>query len=152
MDTTDLPSAGPAATRPVRRPGVLKLLWYCVGGSLPELHHSWVLHDVTTRTWLLRHIARTLLIVLPLFAAYMALMPASLAIRLLTGITFASGILIFSLVNSLIDTDRRAVRAGYGAGLPAQIRAQQAVERQRLASTQRRERIAERLARQHGGT
>jgi Family of unknown function (DUF5313) len=134
----------------MRRPGVLHYLWYTVGGSLAERHHSWVLHDVTCRTWLVRHFARTLLIVLPLFGLYMALMPTSLGIRLLTGITFSGGLLMFSVVNSLIDSDRRAVRAGFLAGLPAQVRSQQAVDRQRLASSQRRERIAERRAHRMG--
>jgi hypothetical protein len=54
---------------------------------------------------------------------------------------------MFSLLNALIDTDRRAVRAGYGVGLPSQLRAQKSIERQREASYQRRERIAERRAR-----
>lgn len=105
------------------------------------------MRDVTCRTWLLRHFARTLLIIVPLFVAYMALIPASFSLRLLTGLTFSGGLLVFSLVSVLIDTDRRAVRAGYGAGLPAQIRSQQSVERQRQASSRRRERIAERRAR-----
>lgn len=145
--TEDPPSPGAAAAQPLHRPGGFKLVWYSLGGSLPTRHSSWVLHDVTCRTWLLRHFARTLLIIVPLFVAYMALIPASFALRLLTGLTFSGGLLVFSLVSVLIDTDRRAVRAGYGAGLPAQIRSQQSVERQRQASSRRRERIAERRAR-----
>ena len=134
-------------TDTVERPGVRAWLWYAVGGRLDERHHSWVLHDVTCRTWLLRHLARTLLIVVPLFCAYMAFGPTSFSVRLLTGCTFAGGLFMFSLLNALIDTDRRAVRAGYGVGLPSQLRAEQSIERQRSASYERRERIAERRAR-----
>ncbi|HZC53937.1 MAG TPA: DUF5313 family protein, partial [Mycobacterium sp.] len=141
MTTIDAPGPGSAQTEPIARPGPVNLLWYSLGGSLPKRHSSWVLHDVTCRTWLLRHFARTMLIVLPLFVAYVALAPASLGFRLLTGLTFSGGLIVFSLVTLLIDTDRRAVRAGYGAGLPAQIRTQLSTERQRLASSQRRERI-----------
>jgi hypothetical protein len=148
--TTDVPGPARVAEQPILRPRGLKLLWYSLGGSLPERHSTWVLHDVTCRTWLLRHFARTLLIVVPLFLAYLALFPSSLGIRLLTGLTFSGGIFMFSLVNTLIDTDRRAVRAGFSAGLPAQIRVRQSVERQRLASGQRRERIAERHAQRSG--
>ena len=83
--------------------------------------------------------------------AYMALAPTSFGIRVLTGLTFSGGVLMFSIVNAVIDTDRRAVRAGYGAGTPAQIRAQRSVERQRLGNAQRRERIAKRRARRNGG-
>jgi hypothetical protein len=134
-------------TDTIQRPGVLAWLWYAVGGRLDQRHHSWVLHDVSCRTWLLRHLGRTLLIVVPLFAAYMAWGPTSFDVRLLTGCTFAGGLFMFSLLNALIDTDRRAVRAGYGVGLPSQLRAQKSIERQREASYQRRERIAERRAR-----
>jgi hypothetical protein len=152
MTTTDVPGpSGGTTIKPIVRPRGAKFLWYCLGGSLPEQHSTWVLADVTCRTWLLRHFARTMLIVVPLFAAYMALMPTSFVIRLLTGLTFSGGLIMFSLVNALVDTDRRAVRAGYGAGLPAQLRTQQSVDRQRLASSQRRARIAERQARRRGG-
>lgn len=145
--TTDVPELVPGGAQPLHRPAAPAWLWYCIGGRLPERHHAWVLHDVTCGTWLLRHFARTLLIITPLFTAYMLLMPASLAVRLLTGLTFTGGLIVFSVVNALIDTDRRAVRAGHGVGMPAQLRAQKSVDRQRLASHQRRERIAERQAR-----
>lgn len=128
------------------RPGPFAWVWYAIGGRIPQRHRSWVLYDVTCRTWLLRHFARITLIIGPLVALYLALMPIDLDIRLLTGLTFGGGLFMFGLVNTLIDTDRRAVRAGYGVGLPAQLRSTNSVERQRLASRQRRERIAERQA------
>ena len=134
----------------VQRPAALAWLWYAIGGRLDERHHSWILHDVTCRTWLLRHFARTTLIVVPLITAYLLLMPASLDVRLLTGLTFAAGLFLFSLLNALIDTDRRAVRAGYGVGLPSQLRAEKSLERQRQSSYARRERIAERRAQRMG--
>jgi hypothetical protein len=148
--TTDVPMPARVEAKPLQRPGVLHLLRYSLGGRLDRRHSSWVLHDVTCRTWLLRHVARTVLIVVPLFVTYMSLMPTSLGIRLLTGLTFSGGLFMFSFVNALIDTDRRAVRAGYGVGLPAQLRGQNSAERQRLASSQRRERIAERRTRRNG--
>ena len=135
------------AGSPRHRPAGLKFLWYCVGGSLPERHSTWVLHDVTCRTWLVRHFARTLAIIVPLLVIYLEFMPGPRAILLLTGLTFAGGCFMFSLVNTLVDTDRRAVRAGYEPGLPARVRSERSTERQRLASHQRRERIAQRRAR-----
>jgi hypothetical protein len=148
--TTDTPGPARVDAEPIHRPGPFQLLRYSLGGRLDARHKTWVLHDVTCRTWLLRHVGRTFLIVVPLFAVYMAFMPTSLGIRLLTGLTFSGGLFMFSFVNALIDTDRRAVRAGYGMGLPAQLRGQQAAERQRLASRRRRERIAERRTRRTG--
>ena len=138
-------------TKPVTRPRGALLLWYALGGSLPARHHSWVLHDLTCRTWWLRHFARTAVIIVPLLVLYLAIVPASLSIRLLTGLTFAAAGFLFSFVNILVDTDRRAVRAGYAAGLAEQLRGSRAAEQHRLASYQRRERIAERRARRRAG-
>jgi len=145
--TLDAPIEPAGLVEPVVRPGPLGWVWYAVGGRLDARHRSWVLHDVTCRTWLLRHFARLALIIGPIVGVYLLLMPISLDIRLLTGLTFGGGLLMFGLVNTLIDTDRRAVRAGYGMGLPAQLRSTNSVDRQRLASHQRRERIAQRQAR-----
>jgi hypothetical protein len=149
--TTEAPEPAQLSARPEQRPRGLWLLWYALGGSLPPRHATWVLHDTTCPTWWLRHFARTLLVVVPLLVTYLAVMPSSLAIRLLAGLTFAGGALLFSFVNILVDSDRRAVRAGYPAGLAAEIRSARSDERQRLASYQRRERIAERQARRSRG-
>jgi hypothetical protein len=135
------------AAQPVARPRGIHLVWYALGGSLPSRHHSWVLGDLTCRTWWLRHFARTAVVVVPLLAVYLAFVPASLGIRLLTGLTFAAAGFVFSFVNILVDTDRRAVRAGHASGLAEQIRNTRAAERHRVTSYQRRERIAERQAR-----
>ena len=132
---------------PPRRPGLRRLAWYCYGGSLPGEHHSWVLHDVTCRTWWLRHFARWLMVIVPLFVAYLALAPIPFGLRFYTGLAFSGGIFMFALVNVTIDTERRAVRAGYGADLPPRIRGARAIERQRNANSRRRERVAERQIR-----
>ena len=148
--TLDAPiesAAVAAPADPIVRPGPFAWIWYSIGGRLDPRYRGWVLHDVTCRTWLLRHFARLVLIIAPLVTVYLVLMPISFQIRLLTGITFGGGLFMFGLVNTLIDTDRRAVRAGYGVGLPAQLRSTNSVQRQRHASHQRRERIAERQAR-----
>jgi hypothetical protein len=94
----------------------------------------------------LRHFARVLLIITPLCLAYLAFMPSSLGIRLLTGLTFSGAGILFSLVNILVETDRRAVRAGHKSGLAEHIRGERSAERQRTASYDRRERIAARAA------
>jgi hypothetical protein len=74
-------------------------------------------------------------------------MPTALGIRVYTGITYSLGIYVLSLVFILIDTDRRAVKAGYPHSLPQAMRTAASVERQRTSNYQRRERIAERKAR-----
>jgi hypothetical protein len=131
----------------LRRPTLGRFLWYCYGGSLPEENHTWVLHDVTCPTWILRHFARWTMVVLPLFALYLALMSMPFGIRLYTGIAFGLAIYVMALVLILIDTDRRAVRAGYDHSRPQAVRSANSAERQRTANHKRREAIAERRAR-----
>ncbi|MCW2494137.1 MAG: uncharacterized protein JWQ77_61 [Jatrophihabitans sp.] len=126
------------------------LLWYCYGGHLPKTNHSWVLHDVTCRTWVLRHFARWMMVIVPVFCLYLAFMPTSFGTRLYTDFAICGGIFMFALVNILIDTDRRAVRAGYSFNLPGEIRSSRGVDKQRLSNHARRERIAERQARRRG--
>jgi hypothetical protein len=135
---------------PIQRPGLRHLLWYVYGGSLPERNWTWVLHDTTCRTWAVRHFARTFAIIVPLLAAWLLFVPASLGLRLITGLTFAGGIFMFMLVNTLVDTDRRAVRAGYPSGFVTEIRGQRAEYVHHLAVLERRNRTADRRARQRG--
>jgi hypothetical protein len=134
-------------TEAMRRPTFGRFVWYCYGGSLPAENHTWVLHDVTCRTWILRHFARWTMVVAPLFALYMVIGPAQLGVRVYTGIAFGLAIYVMSLVFILIDTDRRAVRAGYDHSYPQAVRTANSVDRQRTANHQRRERVAERQAR-----
>ena len=145
--TLEAPDDLGAMTPPIERPTLRWLLWYSLGGSVPRRYRGWVLHDTTCRTWMLRHFARTLLLIVPLFVLYMIFMPASPGVRLYTGITFSGALLVLSVVFILIDNDRRAVRAGFRSGLVSEIRTARAVEGQRLASHQRRERIAARQRR-----
>ena len=129
---------------PVVRPGPGRLIWYCYGGHLPARYHSWVLHDVTCRTWVLRHFGRWLMVIVPVFCVFLAVTPTSFGTRLYIDFAISGAIFMFALVNILIDTDRRAVRAGYSFNLPGEIRAARSVDKQRLSSFERRERIAER--------
>ncbi|GAA4827598.1 hypothetical protein GCM10023201_13180 [Actinomycetospora corticicola] len=57
----------------MRRPGVLRWLGYAFGARLPVTYGSWVLHDLTVRTWFLRQLARTTVQCLPV--ALLALLP-----------------------------------------------------------------------------
>ena len=55
------------------RPGPLRWIGYAFGARLPIRYGDWVLHDLTARTWFLRHLARTLVQALP--ALLLALLP-----------------------------------------------------------------------------
>ena len=43
----------------MKRPNPIQWLWYIYGGTLPQQHRAWVLHDVTCRTRWLRQVIRT---------------------------------------------------------------------------------------------
>jgi hypothetical protein len=141
------PAAVEDAPQPLCRPGIGRFLWYSYGGSLGPQHKTWVLHDVTCPTWALRHFARTAMVAVPVFLLLMVFLPTPFGIRLFTSIAVGGGIFMFGLVNILIDTDRRAVRAGYSYNLPGNMRGSKSVDNQRLANRERRERQAARRAR-----
>jgi hypothetical protein len=127
------------------------LIKYWYGGALPRRHSAWVLHDVTCRTWALRHFARWIfLVIAPFFTIYMLVVPGSFALRLYTGITFSSTILMVSMLHILIDADRRAVLAGYAYKEPSRVRTQRSQDRHRLAVAARREKAAQRHDRRLG--
>jgi len=135
------------AAQPVVRPGAGKLVWYWLGGSLPRAHSSWVLHDLTVSTWALRYLARISIFILPAFALFMVFMPTPFGTRFYVGLTGALSLYLGSMILILVDNDRRAIRAGFTFGLPAEIRSRRATDQQRLANHARRERIASRRAR-----
>src|SRR5687767_11674981 len=54
-------SIGVLVTRGKRRmPGPVRWLLYAYGRGLPAEYREWVLHDLTTRTWALRQLLRSL--------------------------------------------------------------------------------------------
>jgi hypothetical protein len=143
-----LPLASPVEKR--ERPGLRLLLWYSVGGSLPSRYNTWVLHDVTSRTWVLRHFARVFAIITPLSAAFFVfLVPTYGAAAAYAGVCLTGTLFMAGLTTVLIDTDRRAVRAGYLTNYATTLRSRRATETQNTANYQRRERIAARKARRH---
>ena len=136
-----------AVAPPIQRPGPRLLAWYVLGGSLPARHWTWVLHDTTCRTWAVRELGRPLILLAPPLAAYIVFMPVSLGLRMITGLTWGAGIMLYMFVNMLVDNDRRAVRAGYVSGAVADIRSRRSDASHHLAVVERRERAARRRAR-----
>jgi hypothetical protein len=134
----------------VTRPGLRKLLWYSIGGSLPPRYNTWVLHDVSCRTWVLRHFARVFAIIVPIAVVFfVVLVPLYGAPIAYTGVCLIGTLFIAGLTTILIDTDRRAVRAGYPSDYAGNVRSLRATETQRTANALRRERIAARKARRY---
>ena len=128
-------------TRP-DRPGLRQWLWYSVGGGLPDRYAEWVLHDITGRTWLLRHALRCVIQLAIPVAAVLIFLPAGIGLRALTAVAAGGAAVMFFVVHTVESTDRKLVRAGYPPGTGEEVRANRSVQAQKRANARRREWIA----------
>ena len=146
--TVTVPDGGDGtAAGPLVRPAPHRWLWYALGGGLPARHRSWVLHDTTTGSWWLRHIARSLVQMSIPIALVMTLLPAPLGLRLAAaggGIFLA---MIYSLAYMNETTENRVVKAGFPAGTAQARRDRVGLDRQRRETERRRTAAAKRAAR-----
>jgi hypothetical protein len=95
---------------------------YALGKGLPPEYREWVLHDVTARTWALRHMLRTTLQLLPFAVLLYLLIPGSAGIR---AAAVVGGLLLgffYSLAYMYETTENRAMKAGYPRGTAREIR------------------------------
>ncbi|WP_188316872.1 DUF5313 family protein [Solihabitans fulvus] len=98
----------------MKRPNPVLWLWYAFGGRLPDRYREWVLHDITCRTWVVRHVLRGLVQTSPVYL--LLLLPGPLDIRLLACLL---GLLVGLMyyVSFIMDTtEQRLVRHGYSRG------------------------------------
>jgi hypothetical protein len=100
----------------MRRPNPFQWLWYAVGGRLPDRLAPWVLHDVTARTWVWRHAARGIVVLVPIAAGCLAL-PGPLGLRLAMVLLVAIVGVYFSLSYVDESCELRAVKHGYAHGI-----------------------------------
>lgn len=105
----------------MHRPGPLRWVWYAYGGKLPERFAEWVLYDTTCRTWILRHVARSLTQMAPVLLVLF--LPGPLWIRwgtivvgVLVGL-FYSGCFMGEMA------EHRLIKQGYQPGLGRETRA-----------------------------
>jgi hypothetical protein len=146
------PESGPPPT--VVRPAPHRWLWYALGGSLPERHRGWVLHDTTTRTWALRHVVRMLVQLAVPVALLMAFLPASWGLRAACAGGGLALAVFYSVAYMPEATENRAVKAGYPVGTATELRERAALlreqresERKRTAAVKRAARYRERMGR-----
>lgn len=105
------------------RPNPLQWLWYAFGGRLPDRYREWVRHDVTCRTWWLRHLARSLAQLAP-FAVILLVVLGS---GWITWVAVVAGVLlglIYSVAYIEETAEHRLVKHGYPAGTGRAIRAE----------------------------
>lgn len=105
-----------------RRPGPGRWLLYALGKGLPPEYREWVLHDLTTRTWVLRHLLRTAVQLLPFAVLLYLFVPGSPSIR---AAAVAGGLALgffYSLAYMYETTEGRVIKAGYSGGTAGEIR------------------------------
>ncbi|MEX5719976.1 DUF5313 family protein [Geodermatophilus maliterrae] len=132
---------------PRQRPGVLRWLGYAMGAGLPARNHTWVLFDTTTRTWVLRHVARTLVQLAVPVALVLLLVPGPFWIR---GLAALGGLILglaFSIAYMPEATENRVKKAGYPAGTAQALRDRASEGREARDSERRRAAAAKRAAR-----
>jgi hypothetical protein len=108
-----------------RRPTALQWVWYALGGGLPRTLSPWVLADTTGRTWILRHLVRAVVQMLPVVALCL-IVPVPLAYRLSAAVGGLFLGLLFSTAFMTETIEHRATKAGYPPGAAALIRAERA--------------------------
>jgi len=113
---------------------VARWLWYTVGGRLPAAYREWVLHDVTCRTWPLRHLLRLLVQLVPVAVVLMVLMPGPMWVRLMAAVGGSLVGLLSSFAFLYEATEHRAGQAGYAHGTAARVREERRAARNLAAA------------------
>lgn len=138
---------GPVDAADVRRPNPLWWFWYALGGRLPARYSSWVLHDTTTRTWVLRHMARAFVQMMVPIGLVLLLLPGEFWIR---GMAALGGLLLgmfYSVAYMPEAVEHRVKQAGYPVGTATVLREEAARLREVGDSERRRAAAAKRAAR-----
>jgi hypothetical protein len=115
---------------PARRPNPIQWIWYALGGGLPRELSPWVLADTTCRSWIVRHLTRAVVQMLPVVVLCLVV-PVPLAYRLSAAFGGMLIGLLFSMAFMTETIEHRTVKAGYPPGTAARIRAERA-ERDRV--------------------
>jgi hypothetical protein len=104
------------------RPGPLWWIWYAFGGKLPDRYREWVLNDVTCRTWWLRHVARSLVQLIPVAILLLVVLGPGW----ITYLGLAAGTilaLIYSVALIEVTGEHRLGKHGYPVGTGGEMRA-----------------------------
>jgi hypothetical protein len=94
-----------------RRPNPLQWVWYALGGGLPRELSSWVLADTTGRTWILRHLARAVVQMLPVVVLCL-IVPVPLGYRMSAAVGGLLIGLLFSMAFMTETIEHRVAKAG----------------------------------------
>lgn len=105
------------------RPNPLRWLLYAAGAGLPSRHRTWVLHDVTTRTWQWRHLGRVTVQLAPIGVVLFLLIPGPLYVKALSVLAGALLGYFYGAAYMYESVEHRVAKAGYPVGHAAAVRA-----------------------------
>jgi hypothetical protein len=109
-----------------RRPTPLQWVWYALGGGLPRELSPWVLADTTGRTWVVRHLLRAVVQLLPVMVLCVLVVPVPLTYRLSAAVGGLLLGLFFSMAFMTETIEHRVTKAGYPPGTAGRVRADRA--------------------------
>ncbi|MFP5022391.1 DUF5313 family protein [Pseudonocardia phyllosphaerae] len=104
------------------RPNPLRWLLYVYGAALPARHRTWVLHDVTTRTWQLRHVIRAGVQLLPIGIVLFLVIPGPVHVKTMSVLAGAILGFFYSCAYMYESAEHRVAKAGYPVGYAARTR------------------------------
>jgi undecaprenyl pyrophosphate phosphatase UppP len=104
----------------MRRPNPVQWIRYTYGGRLPDRYRQWVLHDTTSRTWLLRFVVRIIVEALPWLVAGFLVLTLLTPLPVAAAVAAAGLALLMSLYFTVTSADElseaRLVKHGYPPG------------------------------------
>ena len=93
-----------------------------MGGALPPRYRSWVLHDLTVRTWRLRQLVRSLVQTLPVAAIVLIFLPSEPWVRVVAVLGGVYVGMVYAFAFSEEAVESRALKAGYARGTAKAVR------------------------------
>lgn len=109
----------------------MQWLWYALGGGLPRELSPWVLADTTGRTWIVRHLLRAVVQLLPVLVLCLFVTAVPLAYRVSAAVGGLLLGLLFSMAFMTETIEHRVRKAGYPPGTAGRLRAER-TERDRV--------------------
>jgi len=105
-----------------RRPGPLRWLAYAFGAGLPAEYKDWVLHDVTTGTWQVRHLVRAAVQLAPIAILLYVFIPGAAWVRALAVLAGLILGFFYSVAYMYETAEHRSLKAGWPLGYAAGVR------------------------------
>ncbi|GAA4386287.1 DUF5313 domain-containing protein [Tsukamurella soli] len=103
-------------TPEIHTPNPLRYIAFVYGAALPDHNREWVRHTLTCDTWVVRHLIRGQLALVPVYAILLAI-PGPLGLRCATVLLGVFVVLFYNVVYMRQNRARRLQRSGLDPNL-----------------------------------